>query len=213
MMPAQPDLVLLFTRYPEPGQCKTRLIPALGRNGAADLHREMTRRVLAQLTRLTAIHPHHLEIHYDGGTESQMRSWLGTDLHYRQQAAGDIGCRMQAAISGRMDQMERLLLIGSDCPDLSTDILEEAFMALTTHDLVLGPAFDGGYYLIGARRECSSIICRTLFQDMPWGTDNVYPITKNRAEQHQLRCHTLTRLHDIDTPADLRYLDHHPHPQ
>ena len=142
-----------------------------------------------------------------------MRSWLGTDLHYRQQAAGDIGCRMQAAISGRMDQMERLLLIGSDCPDLSTDILEEAFMALTTHDLVLGPAFDGGYYLIGARRECSSIICRTLFQDMPWGTDNVYPITKNRAEQHQLRCHTLTRLHDIDTPADLRYLDHHPHPQ
>jgi glycosyltransferase A (GT-A) superfamily protein (DUF2064 family) len=120
---------------------------------------------------------------------------------------------MQAAISDRMGRMERLLLIGSDCPALTADIMAEAFMALTTHDLVLGPAFDGGYYLIGTRRESSSVICRTLFQDIPWGTDTVYPITKNRAEQHQLRCHTLTRLHDIDTPTDLRYLDHHPHPQ
>jgi rSAM/selenodomain-associated transferase 1 len=213
MMPAQPDLVLLFTRYPEPGQCKTRLIPALGQNGAADLHQRMTQLILAQLTRLAAIHPHHLEIHYDGGTKELMRSWLGTDFHYRQQTAGDIGCRMQTAISRHQGRMQRLLLIGSDCPNLTAEILKEAFIALNTHDLVLGPAFDGGYYLIGTRQESSESICRTLFQDIPWGTDTVYPITKNRAEQHQLRCHTLTRLHDIDTPADLRHLDHRPHPQ
>lgn len=213
MMPARRDLVLLFTRYPEPGRCKTRLIPALGRDGAADLHRDMTHRVLAQLTKLAAIHPHLLEIHYDGGTEEQMRLWLDAGRHYRQQADGDIGCRMQAAISRHQSRMQRLLLIGSDCPDLTAEIMQEAFMALTTHDLVLGPAFDGGYYLIGTRQESSSLICRTLFQDMPWGTDDVYPTTKNRAEQHRLRCHTLTRLHDIDTPADLRHLHHHPHPQ
>ena len=213
MLPAQSDFVLLFTRYPEPGKCKTRLIPALGPNGAADLHRKMTHRVLAQLTSPAAIHPHHLEIHYDGGTEEQMRLWLGADRHYRQQAEGDIGCRMQTAICRHQDRMQRLLLIGSDCPDLTAEIMEEAFTALTTHDLVLGPAFDGGYYLIGTRQESSSLICRTLFQDMPWGTDNVYTTTIKRAEQNQLCCHTLTRLHDIDTPADLRHLDHHPHPQ
>ena len=213
MISAQPDVVLLFTRYPEPGRCKTRLIPALGRDGAARLHREMTHRILAQLTRLAAIHPHFLEIHHDGGTEDQMRSWLGADRHYRPQGDGDIGCRMQAAIVRHLGRMQRLLLIGSDCPDLTADIMEEAFMALATHDLVLGPAFDGGYYLIGTRQESSDIFCRALFQDIPWGTDSVYPTTITRAEQHRLRCHTLTRLHDIDTPADLRHLHHHPHPE
>ena len=213
MMPAQPDIVLLFTRYPEAGRCKTRLIPALGRDGATRLHQEMTHRVLAQLTQLAAIHPHLLEIHHDGGTEKQMRSWLGTGLHYRRQEDGDIGCRMQAAILRHLGRVQRLLLIGSDCPDLTAAIMEEAFAALATHDLVLGPAFDGGYYLIGAGQGISTLICHTLFRDIPWSTDAVYTTTKNRAEQHRLRCHTLTRLHDIDTPADLRHLHHHPHPQ
>jgi uncharacterized protein len=213
MMPAQPDLVLLFTRYPEPGQCKTRLIPELGPNGAADLQRKMTHQVLAQLIRLAAIHPHHLEIHYDGGSKEQMQSWLGMVFHYRQQTTGDIGCRMQTAIFRHLNQMQRLLLIGSDCPDLTAEILQEAFIALNTHDLVLGPAFDGGYYLIGTRQQSSSLICRTLFHDIPWGTDDVYATTINRAEQLQLRCHSLTQLHDIDTPADLGYLHHHPHSQ
>jgi uncharacterized protein len=213
MIPEQLDIILLFTRYPEPGKCKTRLIPALGRNGATNLHRDLTCRVLAQLTKLAGMHPHHLEIHFDGGTEDQMRSWLGTGLRYKQQTKGDIGCRMQSAIVSHQNQMQRLLLIGSDCPDLSADIMEEAFNALTTHDLVLGPAFDGGYYLIGTRRESSSLICHTLFRDIPWSTADVYTTTKIRAEQYQLRCHTLTRLHDIDTPADLRHLHYHPDPQ
>ncbi|MFH2123880.1 MAG: TIGR04282 family arsenosugar biosynthesis glycosyltransferase [Pseudomonadota bacterium] len=212
-MPAQPDLVLLFTRYPEPGRCKTRLIPALGRIGATRLHQEMTLRILAQLTRLAAIHPHVLEIHYDGGTEEQMRSWLGSDYHYRKQTAGDIGGRMRAAISNHIGRMHRLLLIGSDCPDLSADIMKEAFTSLTSHDLTLGPACDGGYYLIGTRQESSTIITQTLFQDISWSTKDVYTLTKTRAEEHQLRCHSLTRLHDIDTPADLRHLDYHPHPE
>jgi rSAM/selenodomain-associated transferase 1 len=213
MIPARQDIVILFTRYPEAGQCKTRLIPALGKEGAARLHQEMTHRVLTQLTSLAAIHPHRLEIHYDGGSEEQMRSWLGADRHYQRQADGDIGCRMQAAIASHLGRMQRLILIGSDCPDLSAAIMEEAFAALTTHDLALGPAFDGGYYLIGASAERAGVIYHNLFQDIPWGTDGVYATTKSRAEQHRLRCHTLTRLHDIDTPADLGHLHYHPHPQ
>ena len=142
-----------------------------------------------------------------------MRSWLGAGHHYRQQADGDIGCRMQAAINGHLGGRQRLLLIGSDCPDLTADIMEKAFTALTSHDLVLGPAWDGGYYLIGIHTETSPVICQALFQDIPWGTDGVYTTTKTRADQLQLRCHTLTRLHDIDTPADLRHLHYHPHPQ
>lgn len=213
MIPIQQDLVILFTRYPEAGRCKTRLIPALGKDGATRLHQEMTQRVISQVIRLAAIHPHLLEIHHDGGTQTQMRSWLGADHHYRKQVDGDIGCRMQAAILRHLGRGQRLLLIGSDCPDLSAAIMKEAFTALSTHDLVLGPAYDGGYYLIGFGAEISTLICHKLFQDIPWSTDAVYTTTKKRAEQHRLRCHTLVRLHDIDTPADLRYFDHHSHPQ
>ncbi len=212
-MTAQLDIIILFTRYPEPGKCKTRLIPALGADGATKLHQQMTRLILAQLTKLALTCPYRLEIHHEGGTEAQMRSWLGADHIYRKQAAGDIGCRMRAAISSHVSQTQRLLLVGSDCPSLTAGIMAEAFTALTTHDLTLGPAFDGGYYLIGVRQESADIICHSLFQDIPWSTDDVYTLTKSRAEQHQLRCHTLAQLHDIDTPADLRYFDHHPHPQ
>lgn len=213
MLPSPSDTVILFTRYPVAGKCKTRLIPALGPDGAAALHQEMTLHIVAQLTRLAAIHPHLLEIHHDGGTEEQMRSWLGSGHTYRRQAEGDIGRRMQAAISSHLGRRQHLLLIGSDCPDLTAEILEEAFVALTANDLVLGPAYDGGYYLIGVDLKSSVSICHTLFQDIPWSTDNVYLTTIKRAEQHRLRCHTLTRLHDIDTPADLRHLHHHPHPE
>ncbi len=213
MHPTVSDLVILFTRYPTPGQCKTRLIPALGAEGAAALHRDMTHRILGQVTRLATGHPLHLEIHFDGGNEEQMQSWLGADFHYQQQTSGDIGCRMRAAIHNHQGRMRRLLLIGSDCPELTAEILLEAFTVLPTHDLVLGPAFDGGYYLIGTHGEAASTVCATLFHDMEWGTNTVYPTTKARAEHHHLRCHTLARLHDIDTPADLRHLHHYSHPQ
>jgi hypothetical protein len=213
MRPTQHNRILLFTRYPEAGRCKTRLIPVLGAGGAAALHRKMTQRMIGQVTRLAAIQPHLLEIHHDGGTQTQMRSWLGVDHHYHKQGEGDIGCRMQTAILRHLGRRQRLLLIGSDCPGLSAEIMQEAFTALTSHDLVLGPAYDGGYYLIGLGAEISAPTCHSLFQDIPWSTDGVYTTTKKRAEEQRLRCHTLTRLHDIDTPADLRYLDHHPYPQ
>lgn len=208
----QPDRVILFTRYPRPGQCKTRLIPVLGAEGAAALHRRMTDRMVARLAELAALHPHCLEIHYDGGSPAEMTSWLGPHHHYRQQAAGDIGCRMRAAIRSHQGRMRRLLLVGSDCPDLSAALLRDAFAALDSHDLVLGPAFDGGYYLIGARGQSAPLVCDTLFQDIPWSTDMVFSLTLARARRLRLRCHTLTRLHDIDTPEDLGYLHCHPHP-
>jgi len=213
MIPDQHDLIILFTRYPQPGQCKTRLIPALGADGAAGLQRAMTEHILARLKALAVLHPHRLEIHYAGGSLAQMVSWLGDCHQYRQQAEGDIGCRMRAAISSHQGQMQRLLLIGSDCPDISAELLRDAFAALGSHDLVLGPAFDGGYYLIGVHNESSPLVCETLFQEIPWSTDNVFAITKARAEQHQLRCHTLMKLHDIDTPDDLRYFHYYPDPQ
>jgi rSAM/selenodomain-associated transferase 1 len=213
MLPNSPDLVILFTRYPQPGQCKTRLIPALGPDGAAALHREMTGRIVTELAALAVLHPHRLEIHYDGGSPAEMAAWLGKSHQYRRQGKGDIGCRMRAAIGGHQGRMQRLLLVGSDCPDLSAELLRDAFVALRTHDLVLGPAFDGGYYLIGVHNQSASLVCQTLFQGIPWSTDRVYAITQERAEQLRLRCHTLTRLHDIDTPEDLGYFHYHPHPE
>jgi uncharacterized protein len=213
MIPDPPDLVILFTRYPQAGHCKTRLMAALGADGAAALHRAMTEGLLARLKALAVHHPHRLEIHYDGGSRAQMAAWLGNGHHYRRQVEGDIGCRMRAAIGSHRGRMGRLLLIGSDCPDLGAEILGEAFAALASHDLVLGPAFDGGYYLIGVHNESASSVCDTLFQEIPWSTDAVFALTKARAEQHQLRCHILMKLYDIDTPDDLRHFHYNPHPQ
>jgi rSAM/selenodomain-associated transferase 1 len=213
MIPELSDIIILFTRYPVPGHCKTRLIPALGPVGATVIHHQMTRRILEQLSKLAAIHPYRLEIHHDSDHENQMRAWLGAHHHYQRQADGDIGFRMREAISSHQGQMRRLLLIGSDCPELSATILQDSFTALNTHDLVLGPAFDGGYYLIGVRDTSADLVCDNLFQDIPWGTDTVCATTLSLAERLQLRCHSLKRLHDIDTPADLKYLHHHPHPQ
>lgn len=207
------NLIILFTRYPEPGRCKTRLIPALGAEGAASLHERMTRHTLSELNRLAATRPHRLEIHHDGGSLALMQSWLGSEQHYIEQTPGTIGDRMKAAIRRGAKNTQQLLLVGSDCPGISAEILATGLTALTSCDLVLGPAVDGGYYLIGCQSRATATLCSTLFDDIPWGTNTVLSQTLALAEQHGLRCRTLTQLHDIDTPADLHYLDHYPHLQ
>ncbi len=212
-MPTRRDLIILFTRSPEPGRCKTRLIPALGADGAATLHKWMTEQVLTAIQALTSGQGPGVEICFDGGSEQQMQDWLGQELKYRLQAAGDIGQRMAQALCPRLRDAKRVLLLGSDCPQITPAILREALSGLNRHDLVLGPAHDGGYYLIGATNHLPGNICAELFSDIHWGSATVFDETISRLRHLQLTYHSLPKLHDIDHADDLKHLDYRPDPR
>nr|WP_290226107.1 TIGR04283 family arsenosugar biosynthesis glycosyltransferase [Trichocoleus desertorum] len=199
MATAVRERLIIFTRYPEPGKTKTRLIPALGPERAAILQQRMTEHTLAQAQLLQASSAIALEVRFTGGDRYLMRSWLGTELAHRSQGEGNLGQRMtQAFQSAFRAGMQRVVIIGIDCPDLDAIILSKAFQELQQHDLVLGPATDGGYYLIGLRRFVPE-----LFQDIAWSTDRVWQQTIAIAQQHHLSVGSLPPLDDVDRPEDL----------
>ncbi len=191
--------LIIFTRYPEPGRAKTRLIPALGAAGAAALHRQMTEHTIAQVRQLQQAYPVAVTVQFTGGDRAQMAAWLGSDWAYQRQMGDDLGDRMmQASQTAFVAGAEAIVIIGTDCPDLDAILLETAFRAVPHHDLVLGAASDGGYYLIGFPR-----LIPALFQQMPWSTAAVLPKTLAVAQQLQLTTQMLPVLTDIDYPADL----------
>ncbi|NES17420.1 MAG: glycosyltransferase [Symploca sp. SIO3E6] len=193
------ERLIVFTRYPEPGKTKTRMMPVLGAEGAARLQRQLTENTLSQVKELAASRPLSTEVHFTGGTEQLMQAWLGADWNYRLQAEGDLGQRMASAFAASFAVgMTRVVTIGIDCPDLKASLIEQAFEALKQHDLVLGPAEDGGYYLIGLQRMVGD-----LFVGINWGTSQVRQQTVEIAEQLDLKVAFLPLLNDIDRPEDL----------
>ncbi len=199
-----PDRLAIFTRYPEAGKTKTRMIPALGEQGAADLQRQMTTLTVVQARELKETSKVGLEVRYFGGTLDQMRYWLGDGITYRPQGEGDLGEKLKRAFRDGFDSgVKRMVIIGSDCPELSQDITKSAFDALLDNDLVLGPASDGGYYLIGLRASCKSSAWAALFGGVDWGTGKVLQTTLEIAKTNGLTTELLPELDDVDRPEDL----------
>lgn len=200
--------LIVFTRYPEPGSTKTRLIPALGPAGAADLARRLGLDTLAWALALARQEPLRLEVRHDGGDEVAMRTWLGRAPLYRPQGPGDLGQRMARALHQALQEGEqRVVLVGTDCPGRDDRLLSRAFSALATHDLVLGPARDGGYHLVGLRRPAPEI-----FEGIAWGGQRVLSQTLAAAGRAGLSMHLLGTLPDIDRPEDLPLLEQAPRP-
>jgi rSAM/selenodomain-associated transferase 1 len=145
--------LIIFTRYPVPGKTKTRLIPALGAEGAADLQKQMTEHTLERMRPLTE-KGMEVQILFDGAEDGEMVQWLGGGFALAPQGEGDLGERMRLAFSGCFETgVERVVIIGTDCPSLGAEDVEEAVDLLEENTLVLGPATDGGYYLIGIRSD------------------------------------------------------------
>lgn len=193
------EILLIFSRYPEAGKTKTRMIPALGSVGAAKLQQQMTEHTLATAKQVQKSRHLALEIHFTGGDRQLMSEWLGTELDYYLQVAGDLGQKMHSAFARAFKLGgDRVVAIGIDCPALDLFILNQAFDALTTKDLVLGGAEDGGYYLIGLKRSLPM-----LFDNISWGTNKVLEQTKAIANNLNLDICYLPRLNDVDRPNDL----------
>jgi uncharacterized protein len=194
-----PEQLIIFTRYPEPGNAKTRLIPALGAEGAADLHRRMTEHTIVQARLLQKHRPISIVVHFTGGSSNQMQHWLGHDLQYHPQHSGDLGDRLIYAFQLAFDQgATNVMVIGTDCPDVTAKLLANGFEKSKAHSLVIGSASDGGYYLIGLQK-----LIPDLFLNIAWSTNVVLTQTLKIAKHLQLEVAYLPMLNDIDRPEDL----------
>ncbi|MFC7736446.1 TIGR04282 family arsenosugar biosynthesis glycosyltransferase [Roseomonas sp. GCM10028921] len=181
--------VALFARFPEAGRAKTRLIPALGAEGAAALHRRLAERALETL-RASGL---PFELRHTGAVPEAFRAWLGEGVPLAEQGEGDLGARMARAAADTP-----VILVGADLPDLAPRHLRAAAAALEGHRAVIGPAEDGGYWLLGLREPMPF-----LFEAMEWGTDTVLAVTMERFAAHGVALAVLERLADLDRPEDL----------
>lgn len=195
----RPTPIAVFARAPQAGAVKTRLIPQLGAEGALALHRELIESTLFRardaalgaVTLWIAGDPTHPEVR---ACAVRQRVTLAC------QQGEDLGARMHAAFAATLAETpsQGCLLIGTDCPALSTTHLQRAAQALARHDVVLVPALDGGYVLIGLNAPQPA-----LFEGIDWGTPTVLAATRVRIAQVGLRSAELDPLPDLDTADDL----------
>lgn len=191
--------LIIFSRYPQPGKTKTRLIPALGIEGAANLQRQMTEFTLSKVKKIQESAAISFEIRFAGGDLQLMQNWLGTELNYQLQGEGDLGKRMENSFLNAFNKgAQQVVIIGIDCPDVNAEVLAQAFEKISNCDLLLGPAVDGGYYLIGLKRAITE-----LFINIDWGTSKVLQQTVDIAQQLSLSVGYLPTLADVDRPEDL----------
>ncbi|XP_041458696.1 uncharacterized protein LOC121410582 [Lytechinus variegatus] len=210
--------VIVFTRYPEPGTTKTRLIPDLGEAAAATLQLCLTNHILEVLQLVQAKRPWvSVEIKYTGGSRKQVNYWLSSHRRRRlrcrwsEQTGLGLGERIVNAFHAAFARKkQRVILIGSDIPAIDADTICSTFdkLSLGTCNMILGPAKDGGYYLVGLSQNEGeeSIDLNPLFMssDIEWGTGKVLQQQRKVAQQCQVRLEILPRiLQDVDTIEDL----------
>ena len=196
--------IMVFAKAPETGQVKTRLIPVLGAQGAANLHEKLVRHTLATVTRANLC-PVQLWCapcpSWPHAFFARCQSDFPVSLH--EQCGNDLGERMHHALTTALQKYAYVVLIGTDCPTLTTHYLHQALDALQQGaHAVLGPAADGGYVLIGARQSPAS-----LFSGIPWGTASVLNETRTRLRNLEWQWQELTELWDVDRPEDLPRLE------
>lgn len=196
--------IVIFAKAPQPGGVKTRLMPALGADGAAELARRLLAHTLQQ-----ALTADVGEVELCMSPAPTDRAWLGVPLPgavvQTAQGAGDLGKRMANAVRRNTFQNQSadtpVLIIGTDCPALTASRLQQAAQQLEQHDAVMLPAHDGGYVLLGLKSPCSE-----LFDHMPWSTSVVATETLRRMTVLNLRVWQGPVQHDIDEPADLQHV-------
>lgn len=196
----QPVRTIIFAKAPRPGLAKTRLIPSLGAVGAARLARRMLDSTLAAALAATLGPVELRATPAPNSAEWQGIALPGTIL-LREQGEGDLGARLAHAAEAAIAHGESVLLIGTDCVEMSAKLLRAAAAALQGHDAVLYPTADGGYALLGLRRYHPS-----LFSGIAWSTESVAFDTVCRIAALGWSLYQGAMLHDIDVPADLARL-------
>ncbi|PIK52738.1 hypothetical protein BSL78_10371 [Apostichopus japonicus] len=176
--------IIIFSRYPEAGFTKTRLVPELGTDGAAVVQKLMTDHILHEVQAFVAVNQHTgVELQYDGGSEEKVTYWLERQknnfpqFQWTPQSSGHLGERMRDAFKKAFEEgAKTVVLIGSDIPGINIDVLSESFKVIESKscDMILGAANDGGYYLVGFHRGCDNNLS-SVFEGIEWGTSKDEP--------------------------------------
>lgn len=188
--------LLIFAKYPEAGQVKSRLARTIGATKAVLAYKTMVENVVRNTQPCNGEYAQVL--YYDPPeSKEKFQSWLQMD-HQQPQSGGDLGERMKKALSQALAESKYAVLIGTDCIDVDRSLILKAFDDLVKTDLVLGPARDGGYYLIGC-----SCVYPELFTGIDWSTEHVFSQTLRVTEKLKLRVSCLPQMEDIDTGEQL----------
>ena len=186
------NALLIFIKNPELGKCKTRIAATAGDERALQIYLELLRH-----TREIAEEVDANRLLFYSNFVDEKDAWSSEKFQKYVQNNGDLGERMSAGFERAFQENERVLIIGSDCASLTTEIVEDAFQALESHDFVLGPTFDGGYYMLGMRHWQPSV-----FQDIEWSTESVFETTKARISTLNASLYFAPTLSDIDYEED-----------
>lgn len=191
----RPNVLLYFVKYPTPGKVKTRLAKTVGVHEAAKLYRELAERNLKVVASL-----HHksicdLVIVFDPPEKGEdFKKWFSVSCEYWPQCGGGLSERLKHAFGEAFQKgAKRVMALGSDTLGLTTDVIQQGFEDLQPNDVVVGPAEDGGYYLIG-----SASFQPKLFEGIAWSTSDVLPQTYKTINNLRLSYQTLSQLQDLD---------------
>ena len=191
------DALIIFTKNPEAGKVKTRLAATLGNEAALSVYVQL----LSYTVSITNYLPVDKFVFYSNHI-LQEDIWNNKHFFKQVQAGSDLGERMKNALDVTFqDGYDKIVIIGTDCPDLNAGIIMNAFAYLNSHDVVIGPAEDGGYYLLGMKQLYSE-----LFENIIWSTNTVLNETQMKCTALQLNYYLLPVLKDIDEEKDLVHL-------
>ncbi|MBD3169373.1 MAG: DUF2064 domain-containing protein [candidate division Zixibacteria bacterium] len=192
------NVLVMFARDPVPGECKTRLTPHLNEDQSANLYKAFIRDLLDKL-KGSEYYDFYVYLYHSNIVDS---FWATFEVELRPQQGENLGERMLNAFAELFNEgYEKAVIIGSDVPTIDIADIGEAFKALETDGIVLGPAEDGGYYLIGLKHAYQQ-----LFEDIDWGSSGVYSSTLSRIKELSINLYELKLRNDVDTIDDLRRL-------
>ena len=185
--------ILIMAKPPELGQVKTRLAKSVGNQKALDLYKILLRNTFLRAGETGE----RVVVFYTNDNDISLADSFGFEVQY--QSGKDLGEKMMNVFWWAFQQgIDQAVLIGTDCFDISSQILDKAFSLLRLNDLVFGPANDGGYYLIGMNE-----LHESLFKNIPWSTEHVLGFSLKDADQHNLSYALVDELVDVDTIEDL----------
>lgn len=189
--------IITFVKNPIPGTVKTRLAKTIGNDRAMEIYLQLSAYTKRTIKAVDA----DVVIFYAADIQEN-DLWTDEEFIKKLQHGDDLGARMLHAFEILLADYDKVLIVGSDCPQLKEHHLNSAFESLDETDIVVGPTFDGGYYMIGMKEVHSF-----LFQDMAWSTDVVFPTTLERIFANNRTVTQLEKLSDVDVEADLKYID------
>lgn len=188
----KPEALIIFVKNPVLGRAKTRIAEQVGPQKALIIYQKLLQKTLEIVSSWNG----DKNIYYDQFID-EADLWPNQDYFKKLQIKGDLGQKMNAAFEELLPQYDKVAIIGSDCYQLTTDFIIQAFKLLDTNDVVLGPSRDGGYYLLGMKSGHEQ-----LFEDIPWSTNQVTPLTLKIIAESNLSYGLLSTLQDVDHYKD-----------